>query len=348
MYADRVGISVSDAVRKDLPLKVRFIGCPPLEISSASVWKIVLHSSVISYVCMLGMALAAAGTVIALQDPTASKIHLPLLLFAKPLLVVLIATSIGVIYIEFTKRYPRYAIFYDGEKLSVHWIIPIAISLYIVNSGNILVRDLVENTEHSVLRYTLAPILYALIAEAFSVFAVTHLPAIRGFFDRSSSTNAYPVLPEQPVWLEAQSVNLPPFEAHADIWRAEVTDLGSNGREPFDVPPRPCKLARIGTRSVDLAGPVVLSARGNYVEVADPKGSELVRGPLASLLEEIDPDTGIQVHRSSWISFGACERVEKQGTDLFLVTSLGMKAKIARPRHREVCEVLDRRRLLAG
>lgn len=351
--------TVSHAAQHDLPLRVKFIGCAPLEISSGVVWKIVLHSSVISYVCMLGIALAAAGTVIALQDPTASKIHLPLLLFVKPLLVVLIATSIGVLYIEFTKRYPKYSIFFDGEKLSVHWFIPIAIALYIVNTGNIIIRDVIEHTEHSILRYTLAPVLYTAIAEAFSVFAVTHLPAIRsyieGHFHRAHPAPPQPTHGDPRPGMPNRSQAMPgdaPLPAlnpyHPVHQRGGQSGVGEPASDtPPTLPQAPRKLARIGSRTVDLAGPVLLSARGNYVEVIDPKGTELVRGPLASLLSDIDDEAGIQIHRSSWVSYAGCAAVEKEGTDLVLVTSLGVKAKIARPRHREVCAELEKRNVLS-
>lgn len=96
---------------------------------------------------------------------------------------------------------------------------------------------------------------------------------------------------------------------------------------------------------VELDQLIRLEANGNFVSIVDENGERLVPGPLFKVLETLDGIAGVQVHRSSWIALNACEAVEREGRQAFLLMRDGQRAKIARPRQRQVLETLALHRI---
>jgi hypothetical protein len=67
-----------------------------------------------------------------------------------------------------------------------------------------------------------------------------------------------------------------------------------------------CKGAAIGTLS-DLWA---ISAEEHYLRLRGRFGTKMIRHSFGTALEQIPPDTGLQVHRSHWVAFGQVAGIE--------------------------------------
>lgn len=59
-------------------------------------------------------------------------------------------------------------------------------------------------------------------------------------------------------------------------------------------------------------------SEGKYTRVASAGGASLIRLSLKELLEQLDPAQFVQIHRSSIVNLHAIERIDKDGTAMYI------------------------------
>lgn len=119
-----------------------------------------------------------------------------------------------------------------------------------------------------------------------------------------------------------------------------VTDVGPNPRDWIAPDERfltqiPASLGR------DI---VYLMAELHYVRVVTTRGRSLVLYNLRDAIEEMPADTGIQTHRSYWVSFAHLDKWVKREGRMFCLMDDGTEVPVSRRESARVREELDLRR----
>ncbi len=82
-------------------------------------------------------------------------------------------------------------------------------------------------------------------------------------------------------------------------------------------------------------GPILsMSVRDHYVDVQTGKGQVSLLLRFSDAMTEVDPQAGVQVHRSHWVAWQAIEAVERDGTKLHLRLKSGTRVPVSK-NHRE-------------
>ena len=77
---------------------------------------------------------------------------------------------------------------------------------------------------------------------------------------------------------------------------------------------------------------VALSAELHYLRVYTTRGEALVLCNFGDALAELDPDLGVQVHRSHWVARAFVAGVRRHKTRLWVVTATGLELPVSRSR----------------
>ena len=83
-------------------------------------------------------------------------------------------------------------------------------------------------------------------------------------------------------------------------------------------------------------------AQDHYVEFITNKGSELVLMRLSDAVEMTTPGSGLQVHRSAWVSTQGMHSLHKRGRNKVVVLPNGRDVSVARSMQNEVVEFARR------
>lgn len=98
---------------------------------------------------------------------------------------------------------------------------------------------------------------------------------------------------------------------------------------------------QIRDRTVAADDLVMLNAEGNYIRVFERENSWLTNGPLFEILDALDYDGGIQVHRSTWVALSAFKNFKRQDRKFYLVLNDGTQVSVARGREAAVKEAIE-------
>ena len=96
--------------------------------------------------------------------------------------------------------------------------------------------------------------------------------------------------------------------------------------------PEPVPHPRLMRRLPDsFAGPVLrLTVEDHFVDVISPEDRHRLRMRFADAIDEMDPVEGFYTHRSHWVARDAVERVEREGSRLFVVLTNGDRVPVSR------------------
>ncbi len=72
------------------------------------------------------------------------------------------------------------------------------------------------------------------------------------------------------------------------------------------------------------------SAQDHYVEIVTRKGKHLTRMSMKDALAMVEPDKGMQVHRSHWVAYDALLALEKQSGRYFAILRNGAQMPVAK------------------
>jgi two-component system LytT family response regulator len=101
---------------------------------------------------------------------------------------------------------------------------------------------------------------------------------------------------------------------------------------------------KIGDRSIVLKSSEIVwvEAEDYYVLVHSKRGRHLVRTPLASLEEQLDPRTFVRVHRAAIVNLDEIQEID-QTDGTWLALSDGSRVSVSRARKRRVEELVGPR-----
>ena len=74
-----------------------------------------------------------------------------------------------------------------------------------------------------------------------------------------------------------------------------------------------------------------LAVEDHYVDVVTARGHRLLLIRFADALAEIEPDEGMQVHRSHWVADRAVEKLLSENGRLTILLSTGRRVPVSRP-----------------
>ena len=77
-----------------------------------------------------------------------------------------------------------------------------------------------------------------------------------------------------------------------------------------------------------------ISVRDHYVDVNTDKGQVSLLLRFSDAMAEVDPDAGLQVHRSHWVAWTAIEAVERDGAKMHLKLKHGSRVPVSK-NHRD-------------
>lgn len=102
--------------------------------------------------------------------------------------------------------------------------------------------------------------------------------------------------------------------------------------------PRAGRSSRLLERlEADMRAPLLhLAVEDHYVDVVTTRGRRLLLLRFADALAEIEPDEGMQVHRSHWVADRAVEKVTAGNGRLTILLSTGRRVPVSRPYVSEV------------
>lgn len=86
---------------------------------------------------------------------------------------------------------------------------------------------------------------------------------------------------------------------------------------------------------------ISISAQLHYLEIVSDNRKFLILYSLATAIEELPDDLGIQIHRSHWIAKNKLIRVRKTGRTGIAIMSNGRELPISRSRFKDVAELLS-------
>lgn len=89
---------------------------------------------------------------------------------------------------------------------------------------------------------------------------------------------------------------------------------------------------QVAESSFAIADVLHVTAQEHYVQVALDGRSELLRATFSSVLTQVAPGDGVQIHRSKWIAKDAIRHVHRRKGTLILITRDGSEWPVARPR----------------
>lgn len=134
--------------------------------------------------------------------------------------------------------------------------------------------------------------------------------------------------------------NAPP-SPEAAIVPTEQADAAAPPRSPPKIRIRenirPTTLMRpailIGTERVALDSLVSITAEDHYLRITNLDGKQMIRGKLANVVEQLDPDLGVQVNRSVWVARAQISHAQNEDSrKLTLFMTDGTEVTVARPR----------------
>ena len=135
------------------------------------------------------------------------------------------------------------------------------------------------------------------------------------------------------IWLQVWVIGAVICSVEFIQWRhtAADPDIESDQSEYSSSPAKtninPIFLRRIPSQlGTDL---ISLSMKDHYVEVVTTKGKELVLLRLSDAVNELGIDSGIQIHRSHWVSKNHVEKVTKNNGRVSLKLSDGRKLPVS-------------------
>ncbi|HEU4853634.1 MAG TPA: LytTR family DNA-binding domain-containing protein [Telluria sp.] len=120
------------------------------------------------------------------------------------------------------------------------------------------------------------------------------------------------------------------------VQRPALQALLFNGKEqvseseptPAASPQPPAFLSRIPAHlGTEL---LALGAEDHYLRIVTARGSDLILMRLGDALKELHPDSGLQVHRSWWVSLDAVRSIRREGGRMGLVLSNGNEIPVSR------------------
>lgn len=115
------------------------------------------------------------------------------------------------------------------------------------------------------------------------------------------------------------------FETVALLWLIPAQRERRNRAQPD-------RVVTLAGRTLPLADIQRVKAAEHYLEIYNSKGTEVLRERIATFLEQVGPQDGIQTHRSHWVA--ADQAVELSG--MFLKLQDGTKVPVARGRLNDV------------
>lgn len=103
------------------------------------------------------------------------------------------------------------------------------------------------------------------------------------------------------------------------VFRARGPVLALHGQEAQAQQERGLPAFCRGLNIGDLSGLWSVSAEEHYLRLKGSFGERLIRHPFGAAIEQLPPDSGVQVHRSHWVAFGRVARIEGGREQLVLV-----------------------------
>jgi len=73
-----------------------------------------------------------------------------------------------------------------------------------------------------------------------------------------------------------------------------------------------------------------LSANDHVVEVGTSQGTQTVRLRLSDAIVEMEPVKGLCTHRSHWVALSAIDRIEREGSRVFVLLRNGARVPVSR------------------
>lgn len=93
---------------------------------------------------------------------------------------------------------------------------------------------------------------------------------------------------------------------------------------------RPAFLSRL-PEAVDASDLVAIKAEQHYIQVITRQKQFMVLYRFSDAIRELDPDMGVQVHRSYWVNVAAIKTVHAKAKDFFLRMSTGPDVPVSGP-----------------
>lgn len=89
-------------------------------------------------------------------------------------------------------------------------------------------------------------------------------------------------------------------------------------------------------KTINSAEISIVEAQGHYVRVLTKDVSTMTRARFTSVVNQLPPQSGIQIHRSIWIAMHNIRSVRKQRGAMTIILNDGDELNVARPRQNEV------------
>jgi DNA-binding LytR/AlgR family response regulator len=146
------------------------------------------------------------------------------------------------------------------------------------------------------------------------------------------------------IWVSTAAISLGISAIFALARTSRQATVSQLSRAPTIEAPSPAPEPDLGTSPPAPAAPsfldrlpahlgrdlLYISMQDHYVDAHTRVGHTLVLMRLADAIRELDPASGLQIHRSHWVARGAIDRVERRDGRLTVVLSDGTRLPVSR------------------
>ncbi|MEE4184283.1 MAG: LytTR family DNA-binding domain-containing protein [Gammaproteobacteria bacterium] len=119
------------------------------------------------------------------------------------------------------------------------------------------------------------------------------------------------------------------YPGHAPRQRSAPADALDTAPEQSTALP-PAFLSRL-PEVIDVGDLVAIKAEQHYIQVITRQKQFMVLYRFSDAIRELDPDLGVQVHRSYWVNVAAIETVHAKAKDFFLHMQTGLDVPVSGP-----------------
>lgn len=111
------------------------------------------------------------------------------------------------------------------------------------------------------------------------------------------------------------------------LWRAERRKIAERQRSAYM--PAPLEIQDRGSEW-PLEPPLSVEVQDHYLVLVTDSSSHLVRGTMKDALAQLEPGSGLRIHRSWWVAQSAVTSVDRRGRDYTLTLKDGRVVPVAR------------------
>lgn len=297
---------------KAIRLRLLITGLPPVETTISDTIRLAQNRFIIWFCLALGLTVGAFYA--ASLHMSGSIWALPLVVFTlAPVVVNFLANFVAAFYLKL-----RLWLRFDERSEDIPGVrtaLTVFFSIAPLWAGYLTIQSWLEPGKPVNLVFYLAiPVLYVVVSEAI------HVVIFRYVIHDLEKVERGPSLPPDTDKIPSGDHTPPSPKSRPDRTQSRVI--------------------KIGKQTFTVSEIIMLEAQGNYLKVVTSSGDFIERCLMSTATEYLDESLGLQIHRSCWVSFAAVSGLVRVNNNFCVKLVNGDEYKIARPRQRQVRDIL--------